>query len=310
VSRSPASLAISAASDERFRRALSVIVPAWFVTVSVIRLSVLLPTTPGYDGMLYRDATLRWLSGGDPWAPIPGQAVFGAPPPTLLAMLPFAILPETIARIALVGLGIVASLWMIRKLRLPLWWIAFPPLVDGLYIANPHVFVVPLLIAGAAPLAVFVKAYAGVVPLILGQWRALLVTAALVVVTIPILPWGLFLQRWPEVSAALQAQSGGGGLSVLATPILVPVALLAAVFIGRRRLAWWAVPVFWPFTQWYYASMALPVVTPLAAIALASPVQGATTVAIVLAVVESRWLVRERGLLRPAADLGTEAASV
>ena len=27
--------------------------------------------------------------------------------------------------------------------------------------------------------------------------------------------------------------------------------------------------MFWPYTQWYYASMVLPVATPLAAIALA-----------------------------------------
>jgi predicted cobalt transporter CbtA len=35
---------------------------------------------------------------------------------------------------------------MIRRLRLPIWWLAFPPLVDGVYIANPHVFVVPLIL--------------------------------------------------------------------------------------------------------------------------------------------------------------------
>ncbi len=78
----------------RFGRIVWILVPAWFVIVSAIRLSSLLPTTPGYDGMLYRDATLRWLAGGDPWALRTGDAVFGAPPPTLLAMLPFAILPD------------------------------------------------------------------------------------------------------------------------------------------------------------------------------------------------------------------------
>ncbi len=43
---------------------------------------------------------------------------------------------------------------------------------------------------------------------------------------VPFLPWGLFLERWPEVSPALRDQSAGGGLSVWVTP------LLAA---GRRR---------------------------------------------------------------------------
>lgn len=120
-------------------------------------------------------------------------------------------------------------------------------------------------------------------------------TAVAALVTAPFLPWGLFFERWPQVSAALASQSGGGGLSALATPLLVPAAIVAAVLLGRKRLAWWAVPVFWPYTQWYYASMILPVATPLAAMALAAPVPGATTVAIVLAVVEIAVARRSAG---------------
>jgi len=272
----------------RYGRIVWLFVPAWFLIISAIRLSSLLSEVPvGYDGMLYRDATLRWLAGGDPWEiPLTG-AVFGAPPPTLLAMLPFAALPGTLARITLIGLGILASVWVIRRLHLPLWWLAFPPLVDGLYIANPHVFVVPLLVAGAGPIAIFVKVYAGTVPALQLRWRPLVITAGLVLVTAPVLPWALFFERWPQVNAALASQSGGGGLSALATPLLLPIAIVAAVVLGRERLAWWAVPVFWPYTQWYYSSMVLPVVTPLAAIALATPIPGATTVAIVLAAIEA-----------------------
>lgn len=271
-------------------RPIAWMVPAsWFVIVSAIRLSVLLQFQPGYDGMLYRTATLRWLAGGDPWTLNTSDAVFGAPPPTLLAMLPFALLPDVIARVAIVGLGVLASIWLIRRLRLPMWWLAFPPLVDGLYIGNPHVFVVPLLVAGAGPLAVLAKVYAGPVLVLLLRWRAIALTAAIVLVTAPFLPWASFVERWPEVSAALASQSGGGGLSALATPWLVPIAALAAILIGRRRFAWWSVPVFWPYTQWYYATMVLPVATPLAAMALAAPVRGATTLAIVLAVVELAW---------------------
>jgi hypothetical protein len=267
----------------RFRRIVWLIVPAWFLIISAIRLSVLLPLgLPGYDGMLYRDATLHWLAGGNPWATPADGAVFGAPPPTLLAMLPFAILPEGVARLALLSLGVIASVWLIRRLRLPFWWLAFPPLVDGLYIANPHVFVAPLIVAGIGPLAVLTKIYAGPVLLLLLRWRSLLVTVAIFVVTVPFLPWSQFIAQWPSVSAALASQSRGG-LSVLATPWLIPVAVAAAVLVGRERLAWWVVPVFWPYTQWYYASIALPVVTPLAAMALAMPIPGATTLAIALA---------------------------
>lgn len=283
----------------RLRSRLWIVAPVWFIALSAVRLSVLLRLgPPGYDGMLYRDATLRWLAGGDPWTLRAGDAVFGAPPPTLLAMLPFAVLPDALARIALVGLGVGASIWLIRRLRLPIWWLAFPPLVDGLYIANPHVFVVPLLVAGAGPLAILVKVYAGAVPALLLRWRTLAVTLLIVLASAPFLPWALFIERWPQVSAALASQSGGGGLSVLATPLLLPVALVAAAIIGRERLVWWAVPVFWPYTQWYYASMVLPVATPAAAIALSMPVPGATTLAIAVAAIEV-ILVRRRGRVPP-----------
>ncbi len=219
----------------RFRRIVWLIVPAWFVIVSAIRLSALVPTTPGYDGMLYRDATLRWLDGGNPWAIPANGAVFGAPPPTLLAMLPFALVPEPVARISLVLLGVMASVWLIRRLRLPLWWLAFPPLVDGLYIANPHVFVAPLIVAGAGPLAVVTKVYAAPILVLLLRWRALVITASFFVLTAPFLPWTQFIDHWAEINAALASQSRGG-LSVTATLWLLPMALVAAALVDRARL--------------------------------------------------------------------------
>ena len=62
-------------------------------------------------------------------------------------------------------IGIVASVWAIRQLGAPMWWLAFPPLVDGMWNANPHVVVLPLLLASLAPIAIVVKVYAAVVPL-------------------------------------------------------------------------------------------------------------------------------------------------
>lgn len=280
---------------ERLARVLWVLVPAWFVIISLMRLSALAQFgEPAYDGMLYRAATIRWLEGGDPWLIPQSGAVYAAPPPTLLAMLPFAVVPEALARPLLLALGAAASIWMIRRLRLPLWWLAFPPLVDVLWNANPHVFVAPLLVAGLAPLAAMVKLYAGAVPAIRLDWKALAATAAVLLVTLPFLPWGLFIERWPDVSRALNNQSAGGGLSVWVTPFLVPVAVVAALLLGRERLAWWSIPVFWPFTQWYYSSIALPVLTPLAAVALSIPVPGATTVALVIAVGEAYWTSRQK----------------
>lgn len=270
----------------------AILLATWFFLLSAMRLSLLIKTTPlGFDARLYHAATDVWLAGGDPWDVTLNGIRFAAPPPTLLAMLPFALLPGDLAVALLVALGVAASVWAIRKLRLPLWWLAFPPLVDGLWNANPQVLVVPLLLAGAAPIAVFVKAYAGVVPLIRLEVRALVVTAILLLVTAPFLPWATFIADFGVISRALYVQSAGG-MSVWAVPILIPLALLAAWLAGRERTAWWAVPVFWPSTQWYYGSMALPAMTTLSAAVLAVPITGAPVVAFAVLGAEAWWARR------------------
>jgi hypothetical protein len=172
-----------------------------------------------------------------------------------------------------------------------LWWLAFPPLVDGMWNANPHVLVMPLILAGLAPLAVVIKVYGAVVPLVRLEIRVLLVSALALLVTAPFLPWLQFLNDLPFVMNQLRLQSNGG-LSVWAAPlpwlpILVVVALVALVLIGRERASWWAVPVLWPSTQWYYASMAIPGLSGtwpwmLGAAILAIPVSGGPLIALIV----------------------------
>ncbi len=77
------------------------------------------------------------------------------------------------------------------------------------------------------------------------------------------------------------------------------------MLLGRERLAWWSIPVFWPSTQWYYSSVALPVLTPLAAVALTVPVPGATTVALVVALGEAYWISRRKEQERPESGRST-----
>jgi hypothetical protein len=268
-------------------RALRILVPAWFVVVSGLRISVLVQLgPPGYDGLLYRDATLRWMAGADPWAPTPGLAQFAAPPPSLIAMVPFALLPESVAVSLIIALGLVGTAWALRRLGMPLWWLAFPPLVDGLWIANPHVLVLPLLVAGHGALATIVKVYAAP-PLALSlRLRELLTAGLLLVITVPLLPWDTFVARFGEISAALRSQSAGTGLSVLATPILLPFTILAAVLVGRHRAAWWLVPVFWPYTQFYYASLLMPGATLLGGLIASMPIAGATAAGLIAVAVE------------------------
>ena len=219
-------------------RTLEILVASWFVVISAMRLSVMSAAIPGFDAKLYRTATLTWLDGGDPWSVYDGAIRFAAPPPSLLAMLPFALVPETVAVVAMIGLGFFGTAWALRRLGIPLWWLAFPPFVDGLYNANPHVLLIPLLVAGLAPLAALVKIYAVPVPVLLGEWKAVVVTAIVLLVTIPILPWASYIAQFPGITADLAEQSDGG-MSALAIPVLIPVAVVALVLMGRRRAAWW-----------------------------------------------------------------------
>ena len=272
-------------------RTLEVLVASWFVVISAMRLSVMSAAIPGFDAKLYRTATLTWLDGGDPWSVYDGAIRFAAPPPSLLAMLPFALVPETVAVVAMIGLGFFGTAWALRRLGIPLWWLAFPPFIDGLYNANPHVLLIPLLVAGLAPIATLVKIYAIPTPVLLGEWKAVVVTGIVLLVTIPILPWASYIAQFPEITADLAEQSDGG-MSALAIPVLIPVGAVALVLMGRRRAAWWVVPVLWPSTQWYYTSLVMPATTLLAAFVVAVPVPFATTLGAVVVAAEVVWRAR------------------
>ena len=264
---------------------------AWFITISVMRLAHLATGEPFSDSTLYLRGTAAWLRGEDPWSVHMTTLYYAAAPTSLLPMAPFALLPEPVGLAVLFVLALVASFWTLRRLGLPWWWITWPPLVDNLWNGNPQLFLVPLLLGPVAWLAPIVKAYA-VVPLIIQlRLRTLLITAAVGLLTVPILPWGLFLGRLSETSTLLSEQSQGG-MSAWFFPVLVPFAAIALIAMGRERASWWAIPALWPSTQWYYSLMAMPALTPLTAAILAAPVQGAPAVAAIVAALELWWRAR------------------
>ena len=276
----------------RWARLAQVALTTWFVTLSLARLSVL-AAAPFTDVHLYLRGTAEWLRGGDPWSVHIGTVYYAAAPPSLLPMAPFALLPEPVAVAILLALGIVASLWTLRRLSLPWWWISWPPLVDNLANGNPQIFLVPLLLSGHAWLAPIVKAYAGAPLLVALRVRMLAIAAVVVVATAPLLPWPLFLDRLTSTASLLSEQSQGGMSAWYAPLLLVPLGVAALLVMGRRRGAWWVVPVLWPSTQWYYSLLAMPALTPLAAAILAAPIQGAPVLGAVAVAVEV-WR-KERG---------------
>lgn len=291
-------------STIRWRFVGSVALASWFITLSVMRLAHLATADPFSDSTLYLRGTAAWLRGDDPWSVHMTTLYYAAAPPSLLPMVPFAILPEGLGLAVLFVLSLAASFWTLRRLGLPWWWITWPPLVDNLWNGNPQLFLVPLLLGPVAWFAPIVKAYAIVPLLIQFRFRAIALTAILGLVTLPLLPWGLFLSRLAETSTLLSEQSQGG-MSAWVFPVLVPFAAIALIVMGRERASWWAIPALWPSTQWYYSLMAMPVVTPLTAAILAAPVQGGPAVAAVVAALEIWWLARRGRMLTAAPTAAT-----
>jgi hypothetical protein len=232
-----------------------------------------------FDARLYIAATRAWLDGGDPWQVQIAGNYFAAPPPTLLPLVPFALLPGDLGWLAIalvVAAGAVAS---VRLLGLPWWWLLFPPLVQSVISGNVQALLVPLILVGAGPIAALLKVYAAVPLVILGRWRSLVVLAAILLVTAPILPWQAFLSDIDTIGARLSSQNENG-LPNLVLLAIAPAVAVALWVVGRERAAWLAVPAIWPAQQFYYGTLVMPTRSKIAAAIVAFPVAGSGAAAL------------------------------
>jgi hypothetical protein len=173
----------------------------------------------------------------------------------------------------------VASIATIRMLRLPWWWILFPPLVQSILSANVQALLLPLILVGAGGLAVLFKIYAAVPLLILGRWKALAVAAVAIIASIPILPWATYIAEFATINARLVEQTRFA-LPTLVLVAAAPLALIALWVVGRERAAWLAVPALWPSQQYYYGSLAIGARSAMAAALVALPVNGSGLIAL------------------------------
>ena len=85
----------------------------------------------------------------------------------------------------------------------PVWWIAFPPMVDVAMVGNPDVAVLALLVVAGGrlrALAPLLKIYA-LIPMI-GErrWRQFVLASALLAVTVIVLPSGGSFAQLPTVT--------------------------------------------------------------------------------------------------------------
>jgi hypothetical protein len=255
---------------ERLRLAVERIgLPAWFVAIDLLWIAK--PDALGIDARHYQNAATAWLAGGDPWSVTEGGIPYAAGPHTLVFYAPTSVLPLTVSTWLWLAAGAVAAVWLVRRLELPWWWLAFPPLLHGVWNANPQTIALALLVQGSvvgAIVAVGLKLYAAI-PL-LARWRHLVIALAVLGVVTLLLPWQLYLDRGLGVGSHLQTAWNG---SAWRFPLLVPPTLLALWILRRRGAEWYAVPAVFPATQFYYVAMALPALVgrPVIAALLALP---------------------------------------
>jgi hypothetical protein len=230
--------------------------PVWFLIISVDRvITLVMQGRFGLDLRLYRAAAIVALDGGNPWSAFPGGGFFAAPPPTLLFYLPTAFVSLPVATAAAMIVGIGSALWIVRRLELPWWWLAFPPLVESIVVGNPDAEVLALvLVAGpVAGLGAALKVYAAIPLLAQRRWRALAVTVGVFALSLPL--WPDYVASLETVRQALAAQAVT--LSAWASWVLVP-AIVALYALRRHGSEWLVVPAMWPYTQAHYATIAMP----------------------------------------------------
>jgi hypothetical protein len=230
--------------------------PTWFLVFGLDRALTFVTTGRfGIDAQIYREAAVVALNGGNAWQVLPSGSYFAAPPPTLLFYLPAAFVPVPIAIVGAVGICLASSWFIIRRLRLPAWWLLFPPLVEAIVVGNPDPSVLAILLftGPVAGLSATLKAYAAVPLVMQRRWRAVALAAAVAVVSAPL--WVLFFDARDAVAHGLTTQAVG--LSAWGTWLVIPGGM-ALVMLRDRGAEWLAVPVLWPATQSHYAVIAMP----------------------------------------------------
>jgi hypothetical protein len=277
--------------------------------ISILHI-ILEPRLLGSHAWIYTDAARALLAGGDPWRAGPPAGVFAGPPPMLLPFIPFVALPnEVIAAIWLIG-SLVGLVWLLRRLGLPGYWIAFTPFFAVVALGHLELLAVIVLLYGGrfAGLAAIVKPYMGFALLAQKNWTALAIGALAVVVTAPFLMWPLFIEQREFITANLARQYAGD--SVFGNPILMAIAVVALASLGWKRALWLGAPLVWPFAQQGYKLMAVPLLTPVMALCWALPFPGSTLTGVVLQAILERvdawrplppWL---RTGIEPLTDLG------
>ena len=261
------------------------LIPATIFAVISVSWAMRLGIT-GFDAWLYREGSVSWIAGLDPWSAGTAVAHYSGSPLTVLAFAPATLLPEQLFRWGFVGLSAIALLHAFR--HRPVFWL-YPPTVLNVAGGNPGGIMVALLMSDstwARGFASWVKTYAALPALGERAWRGLGATAFLAVLSAVAFPdlWLTYLREFPQIGARLLDEVGHNG-TIYEAPQLVPFAVLALAYLVRidpRAAAWLAIPALWPAQEFSNALLLAPIVGPWTAlIVVIRPAASGATLAVI-----------------------------
>jgi hypothetical protein len=255
------------------RRSMVLLLPVIFLPLSAAdAVASVVAGWLGTDAYLYYRASAAWLHGGNPWDVFVTNQThvyhYQALPTTTVILAPLTVLPENVFVAAWIVLQLLAAAYTVRRLGLPWWWIAFPPMANGILAGNPSPLLLALLVTAhplAKALAPLLKVYA-VVPLLgEGRWRTILISAVLGSLTIAIAPhlWAQFVAGAGGRTDLLLTESKGG-YSAFGNTLGMVGAVAALILIARRdlRAAAWLAPIaLWPGSQFHWSTLAMPLIS-------------------------------------------------
>src|SRR5262245_43651077 len=136
-----------------FDRVAQRVIPiALFLTFAMVSAQKLVTwATTGHlwvDLRIYRAAAAEALAGGNPWNVIVDGYYYAAPPTSLIPYVPATFMPVDVATAVYAVVFAAAAVAAVRALRLPLWWVLFPPLFEAVLDLNSDVLVLALLLGG------------------------------------------------------------------------------------------------------------------------------------------------------------------
>ena len=253
------------------------------------------------DVHVYFRATAAWVAGGNPWTTTWLDIPFAAPPPALLLNLPLLPLGESGAVIFWIGASALSVVVLLRRFRLPIYWLLFQPITEAFLGGSPDLVLAALLVVGVGVPAAVAKPYS--VPALLAErrWRAIAVAGAIGVASLPILPWGQFLASSAEVAATIR--TWGRPISAFGDPAWTALAVVALVSLGWRRGWSLATPALLAIQPHYllYSMGTISRSVLLAAILTFAFPHAAALGVIAYAVVDRARLLLRRGQVLPCA---------